>query len=295
MSSRGKFFIVNGQAKVFPPKPPSPPLSTLTAMTVGGTGDPHMYISVSSLDSRKRTVTKTIATWDDNKQGAAGNNELKLIDLETTTHSVKVFYTNRIWTQPRLNGAKVIANIRVELNGVSTTYTNTAKVTAGPINLNILRVSSGGGYLTFEMSWSNINNIVKLGGALTVVLKRVAANNGNLWSGGAGRFVDGFAAAGAPYGLSRSSFETGIGTQSLDPALEPVLREEEAEFLAGLGANFIQDSNIFDGFNNEEDGASVLEWDESMPEMLTLLSDPAGLEGAVDTYVAAASSISYIP
>ena len=67
----GKFFMVNGQPRIFPPKPPSPPLSTLPSMTVGGTGDPHMYISVSSLASKNRTVTKKIATWDDNKQGSS--------------------------------------------------------------------------------------------------------------------------------------------------------------------------------------------------------------------------------
>jgi hypothetical protein len=47
----GKIFIVNGQAKTNPPKPPSPPLSSLPSMTIGGSGDPHMYITLSSLDS----------------------------------------------------------------------------------------------------------------------------------------------------------------------------------------------------------------------------------------------------
>ena len=291
MSSRGKFFIVNNNGqfsvKTNPPKPQSPPVSSLPSMTIGGAGDPHMYLTVSSLDNKKRTRTKRVATWDDNKTGTSGNNELKLIDLQTTTQSVKIFYTNRIWTQPMLNGAKVIANIRVEINGVSTTYTNTAKVTAGPISLSVIKFEAGGGYLTFEASWNTINNIVKLGGAIVPILKRVADNNGNPWRGPAGRFADGFAAAGAPYGLSRSVFETGIGIQSEQEEL--VLREDEAEFLAGLEENFVQEGNIFDDFN-DENGVPVAEWDETTTEVLQVLDNPVGLEGVVDQIVSSGTT-----
>jgi hypothetical protein len=85
--------MVNGGAKTRPPKAPSPPLSTLSSMTIGTIGDPHMYISVSALDKRRRTVTKRIAVWSDNKKGPSGNNELKLIDLQTTIFEIKCITT----------------------------------------------------------------------------------------------------------------------------------------------------------------------------------------------------------
>jgi hypothetical protein len=139
------------------------------------------------------------------------------------------------------------------------------------------------------MSWSNINNIVELGGAIVPILKRVVANNGNPWNGGAGAFVDGFSRAGAPYGLSRSNFETGIGIQSTSEDL--VLSEKDANFLAIAADNFAQEGNIFDNFNNEETGAPVLEWDETATEMLQVLSNPVGLEGFVDTYYVGIASL----
>ena len=208
----GKFFIVNGQAKVFPPKPPSPPLSSLSAMTVGAWGDPHFYVTTSSTDSKNRVSTKTIAQWGDNKAGASGNNEIKLLDIQTTTDTIKIYYTNKPWQNTT---AKIIDNMRVEYNGTSTTYNNTIKLTRGPVTLNILKVGSGAdAYLNFEISWSNINNIVKFGGAIVPILKRVASNNGTLWNGGDGSSWDGIGKAVAPYGLTRSSFETGFGTQA---------------------------------------------------------------------------------
>ena len=173
----GKFFIVNGQAKVFPPKPPSPPLSSLSAMTVGAWGDPHLYITTSSVDSKNRVSTKTIAQWGDNKPGSAGNNEIKLLDLQTTTDTTKIFYTNKPWQNTT---AKIIDNIRVEYNGTSTTYNSTIKLIRGPVTLNILKVGVGASaYLNFEISWSNINNVVKLGGVIVPILKIIASKNGS--------------------------------------------------------------------------------------------------------------------
>jgi len=276
----GKFFMVNGQAKVFPPKPPSPPLSSLSAMTIGGQGDPHLYITVSSLDSKNRISTKTIAQWGDNKPGVSGNNELQLLNLQTSTDTIKVYYTNKAY-----GNAKVISNIRVVYNTVSTIYDATTKVTAGPVNLNILKIGSGANaYLNFEMSWSNINNIIKLGGAIVPILKRVAESNGKLWNGGDGALWDGFGKALAPYGLSRSDFETGIGVQNIEEEL--VLTEDEANFLTASAENFTQNGSIFDnlqnlGENGEGDNAAIEDWDPTHTEVLTVLANPVGLEGAV--------------
>ena len=276
----GKFFMVNGQAKVFPPKPPSPPLSSLSAMTIGGQGDPHLYITVSSLDSKNRISTKTIAQWGDNKPGVSGNNELQLLNLQTSTDTIKVYYTNKAY-----GNAKVISNIRVVYNTVSTIYDATTKVTVGPVNLNILKIGSGANaYLNFEMSWSNINNIIKLGGAIVPILKRVAESNGKLWNGGDGALWDGFGKALAPYGLSRSDFETGIGVQNIEEEL--VLTEDEANFLTASAENFTQNGSIFDnlqnlGENGEGDNAAIEDWDPTHTEVLTVLANPVGLEGAV--------------
>jgi hypothetical protein len=181
----GKVFIVNGLVKTRPPKPPSPPLSSLPSMTIGTIGDPHMYISVSALNDRRRTVTKRIATWSDNKKGASGNNELKLIDLQTDSNTIRIFYTNKA-----RGSAKVVDNIRVEFNGVSTTYNNTSRVIIGPFRINIFKDSIAA--LNFEIGWDTINNIVSLKGAIIVILKRIAASNGQVWNGGSGSLWDGF-------------------------------------------------------------------------------------------------------
>ena len=285
----GKFFIVNGQVKTNPPKPPSPPLSSLSAMTVGGWGDPHLYITTSSVDSKNRVNTKTIAQWGDNKPGSAGNNEIQLLNLQTTTDTIKIFYTSKPYSP---NNAKIIDNMRVEYNGTSTTYNNTIKLTRGPVTLNILKNGSGASaYLNFEITWANINNVVKLGGAIVPILKRVAGNNGVLWNGGDGSAWDGIGKAVAPYGLTRSSFETGIGIQSEQEEL--VLSENEANFLAVADESFTQNTNVFDnlqnlGENGEGDNAAIGDWDGTHAEVLPALSDPAGLDGAVDSALAAA-------
>jgi hypothetical protein len=292
--SRGKIFIVNGQAKVFPPKPPSPPLSSLSAMTVGGWGDPHLYITTSSTDSKNRTSTKTIAQWGDNKAGASGNNEIKLLDLQTSTDTIKVFYTNKPYGN---STAKIIDNMRVEYNGTSTTYNDTIKLTRGPVTLNILKIGSGtGAYLNFEISWSNINNVVKLGGAIVPILKRVAGNNGTLWNGGDGASWDGIGKAVAPYGLTRGSFETGFGTQSVSEEL--TLSEKESNFIASATENFTQNGSIFDnlqnlGANGEGNNAAIGDWDTTHAEILPVLSDPGGLDDAVTYFTP--SSVNYIP
>ena len=280
----GKFFIVNGRAKVNPPKPPAPPLSTLSAMTVGAWGDPHFYITTSSTDSKNRVSTKTIAQWGDNKPGISGNNELQLLDLQTSTHSIKIYYTNKAY-----GNAKVIDNIRVNYNTVSTTYNSTTKLTLGPVTLNILKNGTGASsYLSFEMSWSSINNVVKLGGAIVPILKRVADNNGVLWNGGDGVLWDGFGKALAVYGLTRSSFETGIGIQSTQEDL--VLSSDEANFIATATENFTQNGNIFDnlqnlGENGDGNNAAIGDWDATHAEILPILSTVIGLEGAIDQTV----------
>jgi len=276
--------MVNGRAKINPPKPPSPPLSTLTAMTVGAWGDPHFYITTSSVDSKNRVSTKTIAQWGDNKPGISGNNELQLLDLQTSTHSIKIYYTNKAY-----GNAKVIDNIRVNYNTVSTTYNSTTKLTLGPVTLNILKNGTGASaYLSFEMSWSSINNVVKLGGAIVPILKRVADNNGVLWNGGDGATWDGFGKALAPYGLTRSSFETGIGIQSSQEDL--ILSSDEANFIATAAENFTQNGSIFDnlqnlGENGEGDNAPIEDWDPTHTEILPVLSNSVGIEGVVDQTV----------
>jgi|LakMenEpi03Aug12_release.lakeMendotaPanAssembly.Ray.scaffolds.fasta_scaffold54943_2 hypothetical protein len=290
----GKFFIVNGQAKTNPPQPPSPPLSSLPGMTIGGWGDPHLYITTSSVDSKKRVKTKTIAQWGDNKAGVAGNNEIQLLDLQTLTHSIKIYYTNKAY-----GSAKVIDNIRVNYNGVSTIYNATTKLTLGPVTLYILKKGSGNSsYLNFEISWSNINNVVKLGGAIVPILKRVADNNGVLWNGGDGSSWDGFGKALAPYGLSRSSFETGIGIQATEEEL--ALSEQEANFLAAADENFTQNNSIFNnlenlGENGEGDGANIGDWDPEHRVMEPVYSNDDGLPLAVDVALGNVTTTTPIP
>jgi len=258
-------------------------------MTVGGWGDPHMYITTSSLDSKNRVITKTIAQWGDNKPGTAGNNELILLDLQTSTNTIKVLYTNKAY-----GTAKVVSNVRVIYNGTSTTYNNTIKFTAGPVNIKILKIGSGNNaYLNFEISWSDINNVVKLGGAIVPILKRVASSNGTLWNGGDGALWDGFGKALAPYGLTRSSFETGISIQAVSEEL--ILSENEASFLTIATENFTQNSNIFDnlqnlGENGEGDNANIGDWDATYSDILPVLSDPGGLEGAIDIAVSGSTT-----
>lgn len=282
----GKVFIVNGLFKTRPPQPPSPPLSSLSAMTVGGWGDPHLYITTSSVDSKNRTRTKTIAQVGDNKPGSAGSNELILLDLQTTTDTIKIYYTNKPWQG---GTAKIIDTIRVEHNTVSTNYSNTTKVTIGPVTLRIAKIGSGvNGYLNFEITWAKINNVIKLGGAIVPVLKQVANSNGKLWNGGDGAAWDGIGKAAANYGLNRSSFETGMGAQSAADQLS--VSANEISFIENILEEVgVQNTSVFDnlqnrGENGEGDGADVADWDATVPDVQAIIAQPAGLDGFVDTY-----------
>jgi hypothetical protein len=254
-----------------------------------------MYISTSSLDNRRRTITRRIGVWSDNKAGSSGNNELKLIDLQTNSDTIRIFYTNKA-----RGVAKVADSVRVELNGVSTTYSNTARVIVGPFRINIFKDARQ--VLNFEIGWNTINNIISLKGAIVVVLKRIAARNGRLWNGGSGSRWDGFGKAGSSYGLSRSNFETGVGAQSVNPADELFVSSDEAEFIALLAdadnsENLlsVQEGNIFDDFPDQgEDGegnnAPVLEWDDTMPSLVSILDNENGLEDIVDQVLAYGSA-----
>lgn len=280
----GKVFIVNGRAKTNPPKPPSPPTSVLSPMTLGGWGDPHLYITISSADSKNRTSTKTIAQVGDNKLGSAGNNELILLDLQTTTDTIKIYYTNK----PYINTAKIIDNIRVEYNGVSTTYSSTTKATIGPVTLSIAKIGSGANsYLNFEITWAKINNVVKLGGALVPILKKVANSNGQLWNGGDGAAWDGIGKTAASYGLNRSSFETGMGAQSeLD---QLYISADEMTFIENALAEIgIQNTSVFDnlqnlGENGEGNNAAIGDWDATHADVSPILSQDNGLVGHIDS------------
>ena len=187
----------------------APPATSLPGMNIGGWGDPNLYVrKQNSLNASNPRYGTYMARWSDNKSGADGLAEIMLLNMQTTTHSVKIFYTNK----DRVIGSAVrgrrISSIRVELNGVSTTYTNYARITAGPISIRISKLGSGANsYLNFDLNWSRINNLVSFRGALSVVLKRIAATNG-YWNGGSGSTRDGFGIAAALYGLSRSSFHT---------------------------------------------------------------------------------------
>ena len=282
-----RIFVVNGTVRTRPPKDPSPPLTTLPAMAIGAWGDPHMYIRVTAPDPNNRLISTQVATWGDNKDGSSGNNELLLVELQTSTDTIKVFYTNKTWS----NLAKVVANVRVEYNGVSTTYTDTARVVRNPLVLNIFKMGSGvNTYLSFDISWAKINNVVKLGGAIVPILKRVADNNGRPWNGGDGLKWDGFGKALAVYGLTRSSFETGMGIMSQQEDL--VLSVDESNFLdTMISSAFVQPSNIFDntenlGENGEGNGAPVDQWDDTYNDNLAVFSSEGGLSGVVDSVLA---------
>lgn len=282
MSIGPKIFIVNGAIKTRPPQITAPtPLTSLGPMLVGGWGDPHLYVkALNSSRPNNPTIGKILAKWGDNKSGAAGNNELKLIDLETSTDTIKIYYTNKNWN-PR---GKVVASVRVELNGTSVSYSDTAKIVVGPITLSILKKTYlGTTYLNFEIYWSRINNIVKLGGAIVVILKRIAARNGKLWNGGDGANWDGFGKAAAIYNLSRSSFETGVIAQSIED--EIFITENESNFLSVAVDNFISDADMFDdledrGENGEGDNAAIDAWDDTYAEMFIVYSTPVNESGA---------------
>jgi hypothetical protein len=271
----------------------APPIAMmrLAAMNIGAWGDPHFYIrKPQTLNPSNYRRGVFLAKWDDNKAGATGLNEIRFIDLQTATGTVKIFYTNKQWN----NGAKVISNIRVELNGNSTTYTNNADVTAGPITMNIMKFGSGSNaYLWFEMKWGAINNVVKFKGAFCMILKRMSATKG-VFNGGSGLLWDGFGRAAQPYGLSRASFETNnVG----------MLTDDSAEVFSGLENQDFEDvstattaeTNFDEGLNNNGDGEGnpgdnqpVSQWDDLHEEtnaaMATGVHIPGGPQSETSPY-----------
>jgi hypothetical protein len=206
------------------------PTMSVAGMNVGAWGDPHLYVrKPQSLNPLNTSIGKFLARWDDNKSGTAGLKEIRLLDFQTTTDTVKIYYTNML----KSNGAKRISSMRVELNGHSTTYTNTARVVAGPVTLRTFKLGSGASaYLWFEASWGDMNNVLSFKGAMSVIVKKIAATRG-YWNGGSGITRDGFGIAASSYGLSRSSFETGnLGILSEE---ESVGSEHLAEIPGALG------------------------------------------------------------
>jgi hypothetical protein len=207
----GRLFINKSSKKISVRK--AEEIQQLAAMNVGGWGDPHMYIrQAQSLNANDYTSGKFLAKWGDNKSGTAGK-ELLLLSIETVSKTkLQVYYTNKNYST-----AKTIQSIRVVYNDVSTTYTNSAYVVAGPITIAIIKLGTGANaYLNFEMKWDLIRNITSLGGALTVVLRKIA-DSGGYWNGGDGATFDGFGAAGSAYGLTRANFETAnMGIMSLN-------------------------------------------------------------------------------
>lgn len=286
---RAKIFIVNGTPRIRP-REVSPPATSVPGMSIGAWGDPHMTIRVLGLNPSNPLISTNVAKWGDNKDGPSGNNELLLVDLQTSTDTIRVFYTNKNWT----NGAKVVDNVRVVYNGVSTSYTDTTRLVRGPVTIRIVRHSSGASRrLDFEISWQRINNVIKFGGAVVPILKRVATNNGREWNGGDGVRWDGFGRALAAYGLTRSSFETGFGIQSLSEELQ--LLSDESNFLESMIENaFVKENNVFDGLENlgengEGDGTPVEVWDDTYTATAAVFSSPSGLAGYVE------ASISEVP
>jgi hypothetical protein len=240
--------------------------TSLAAMNIGAWGDPHFYIrKPQTLNPSDYTRGVFLAKWDDNKAGTSGLNEIRFIDLQTTTDTVKIFYTNKQWN----NGAKVVSNIRVELNGNSTTYTNNADVTAGPITMKIIKFGSGSNaYLMFEMKWNSINNVVKFKGALCMILKRMSATKG-VFNGGSGLLWDGFGRAGQPYGLSRASFETNNVGMLTDDSAEVFSGSENQDF-EDVSTASTAETAFDEGLNNNGDGAGnagdnqpVSQWDDT--------------------------------
>jgi hypothetical protein len=157
------------------------------------------------------------------------------------------------------------------------------------ITLSIAKFGSGAdAYLNFEISWAKIDNVVKLGGAIVPILKQVANSNGQLWNGGDGAGWDGIGRAAAPYGLNRSSFETGMGSQSVGDELS--LLEDEKTFIEnGLQEIGVQNTSVFDnlenlGENGDGDGTPGREWDALVPVVEEFLGQDTGLDGFVDTY-----------
>jgi hypothetical protein len=253
--SNGRLFINRNTNKINVRKADN--IQELAAMNVGAWGDPHLYIrQAQSLNPNNYTTGKFLAKWGDNKVGTQGK-ELLLLSIETVARvKLQVYYTNK-----NLGAGKAVDSIRVVNNNVSTTYTNTAYVVAGPISISILKLGSGiNQHLNFEMKWNRIRNIVKLGGAFTVVLRRIA-DTGGYWNGGDGTTWDGFGVAAQPYGLTRANFETAnLGVLSLDNNFRMQTDPEcDLQAVDMTAATTLSDTNLADIINLELSESTLLD------------------------------------
>ena len=252
----------------------------LAAMNVGGWGDPHLYIRrAQTLNPNNYSSGKFLAKWGDNKVGSGGT-ELLLLDVETRLMKLKVYYTVKNWKT-----AKAIESFRIVHNNTTTTFNNTAYATIGPITISIIKVGTGAlSYLNFEMKWNTIYNITKLGGALTMILRKVA-NSGGSWTGKDGLTWDGYGEAGQTYGLTRSSFETSVGGLSIDENSNDMFHAQDIDVTLSDAdleiVNFaqIEESDILDDLTDESTNEAVSVWDQSV------LGDVGeGIEGSLTIF-----------
>ena len=273
LGSNGKLFINRNTNKITVRAVEN--IQELAAMNVGAWGDPHLYIrQAQSLNPNDYASGKFLAKWGDNKAGSQGK-ELLLLSIETIARvKLQVYYTSK-----NLGSGKAVASIRVVQDNVSTTYSNTAYVVVGPISISILKLGSGANqYLNFEMKWNRIRNIVKLGGALTVVLRRIA-DIGGYWDGGDGPTWDGFGLAAQPYGLKRDNFETAnLGILSIDNDFrmqtDPQCDIQAVDMTSATAlsdadlSNIISlqppESTLLDGLNDPDTNQAVTDWDPTV-------------------------------
>jgi hypothetical protein len=270
----GKLFISRATTKIVVRQQDN--VKQLAAMNVGGWGDPHMYIRrAQTLNPNNYSSGKFLAKWGDNKVGSGGT-ELLLLDIETRLIKLKVYYTVKNWKT-----AKAIESFRIVYNNITRTFNNTAYATIGPITISIIKVGTGLlSYLNFEIKWNTIYNVTKLGGALSLILRKVA-DSGGTWTGKDGLTWDGYGEAGQAYGLTRTSFETTVGGLSIDEndmfrAQDIVLSDEN---LATISFAQISESNILDNLTDESTNAAVSVWDQ------TVLGDAGeGVEGSLTIF-----------
>lgn len=230
----------------------------LPGMNLGGWGDPHLYVrQPQTLNPNDLSSGKFLAKWGDNK--SAGLNELLLLHIETIKHKIKIYYTNKNYST-----GKVVNSIRVVKNGVSTIYTNSAFVTAGPVTLSIAKIGNGtNSYMNFEMKWSTINDALFIGGAATVIFKKISTAGNTTYNGLDGATWDGFTYAGQSYGLSRSSFETvNIQSQTQFSAQTDISLSDED--LTAINSLNVSESSIVDGLNDDATSDPVHVWDPSV-------------------------------
>ena len=272
----GKLLINRNTNKIIVKKEEN--VKQLAAMNVGGWGDPHMYIrQAQTLNPNNYSSGKFLAKWGDNKVGSGGT-ELLLLDVETRLMKLKVYYTVKNWKT-----AKAIESFRIVHNNTTRTFNNTAYATIGPITISIIKVGTGAlSYLNFEIKWNTIYNITKLGGALSMILRKVA-DSGGYWGGKDGLTWDGYGEAGQSYGLTRASFETAVGGLSIDENSNDMFRAQDIvlsdENLETIRTAEISESNILDGLTDESTNAAVSVWDQSV------LGDAGeGVEGSLTIF-----------